>query len=336
MEDYAIIIGINDYTPPQRRGLRTLRGAVNDANRFEEWVSKATGGNVPPNNIKKIISTSDPLKPLQDEIDDAFLEIEAMIRTNGATARRLYFYFAGHGLGTLDDTNNTAFCLANWSEYKRQAALSSREYMDTIKQYGYFEEIFFVADCCRNTKINIKPKSPTFDVIAPADTAGKTNMFVAYATQYQDQSYEIESIETEMRGAFTTVLLDALEGAASKNGVIGADDLRDYLKIETPKIALQKGYKQIPDISHTYVQNTPLLTVVTVKANINITFSTSRNNIIELLNGNLDVIATYDPAKSKSYSIPLANGLYQLRDTANDDTENFKVSPSQQIIDVNF
>ena len=49
-EDYAIIIGINNYTPPTQKGLKTLQGAINDANKVEDWVSSATGGNVPASN----------------------------------------------------------------------------------------------------------------------------------------------------------------------------------------------------------------------------------------------------------------------------------------------
>jgi hypothetical protein len=335
-EDFAIIIGINDYTPVNLSGLKTLQGAVNDANKVEAWVASATGGNVPAGNIKKIISSPTPLKPLQDEIDDAFLDIEASIKANGGLARRLYFYFAGHGLGTLDSTVDTGLCLANWSEYRRQSALSSESYKDYIKQYGYFKEIIFIADCCRNTKINIKPKAPTFSSPVPGLNAGQTNMFVAYATQYQDQSFEIESIDSEMRGAFTTVLLEALEGGASKNGVIGADDLRDYLKIETPKIALQLGYKQIPEVSHTYTQNASLVTVTGVHPNVNFSFGATRSNLIELLDGNLEVIAAFDARQNKNLSKELLSGLYQLRDTVTDETKDFKVSPSQININVNF
>lgn len=334
--DFAIIIGINDYPPPNLRGLKTLQGAVNDANRLEDWVASPTGGKVPSANIKKIISSTNPLTPLQDAIDDAFLEIEMAIQANGGSARRLYFYFAGHGLGTLDNTSNTALCLANWSENRRQSALSSEEYKDTIKQYGYFKEIIFVVDCCRNTKINIKPKAPTFSIPVPAQGAGQTNMFVAYATQYQDQSYEVESVDSEMRGAFTTVLLEALKGAASKNGEIGADDLRDYLKIETPKIAQKLGYKQIPEVSHTYTQNASLVSVGLVQTKVNLIFSAERNNPIELLDGNLDVIDTFDAGQTKNYTSSLANGLYQLRETVTDDTEYFKVAPSKIDINVNF
>jgi hypothetical protein len=335
-EDFAIIIGINDYTPPTQNGLKTLQGAINDANKVEDWVSSATGGKVPVANIKKIISCPAPLKPLQDEIDDAFLEIEADIKAKGGLAKRLYFYFAGHGLGTLDNTMDTGLCLANWSEKRRQSALSSESYKDYIKQYGYFEEIIFIADCCRNTKINIKPKAPTFSSPVPGQAAGQTKLFVAYATQYQDQSYEVESIDTEMRGAFTTILIEGLKGAAANNGLIGADDLRDYLIKETPELAQKQGYKQIPDISHTYVNNTSLLTVEFVQTNLNFIFGATRNNSCELIDGDLNVIATYDAGQNKNISIQLPKGLYLLRDTVTDESKSIQVSPSQSNVNVNF
>lgn len=335
-KDFAIIIGINDYTPTTQKGLKTLQGAVNDANKFETWLASATGGNVPGANIKKIISSPNPLRPLQDEIDDAFLEIETAIKAKGGSARRLYFYFAGHGLGTLDNTTNTALCLANWSEYRRQSALSSEDYKDSINQYGYFEEIFFVADCCRNTKINIKPKAPTFSIPVPAQAAGQTKMFVAYATQYQDQSYEVESVESEMRGAFTTILIEGLNGGAANNGNVGADDLRDFLIKETPELAKKQGYKQIPDISHTYANNTALVSSQVVQSIVNFFFGAARNNLVEIIDGELNIVETYDPSQKKNYSRPLPKGLYLLRDTVTDENKSFQVSPSQNNINVNF
>lgn len=338
-EDFAIIIGINDYyTPPNLMGLKTLQGAINDANEIEAWVASPTGGNVPIGNIKKIISApnSNPPRPLQEAIDDAFLEIEQSIRAKGGSAKRLYFYFAGHGLGTLDNTVDTALCLANWSENRRQSALSSEAYKDFIKQYGYFDEIIFIADCCRNTKINIKPLHPTFSALVPGAAAGQTKLFVAYATQYQDQSFEVEAADSEMRGAFTKVLIEGLNGAASNNGSIGVDDLRDFLIKQTPEEAIVKGYKQIPDVFHNFTNNIALVTVAISQSNIKITFGATRNNNVELLDGDLNIIETFDAEQNKNVQRQLSKGLYLLRDVITDDSISFKVSPSQNNINVSF
>ena len=336
-DDYAIIIGINHYTPPDRLGLNPLSGAINDADEFEKWLSNPAEGDVPAANIKKIVSMPSPPAdptPLQDGIDNAFLEIETAILAKGGQARRLYFYFAGHGIGTTDSPIDTGLCLANWAENRRHSALSSESYKDNIRKYGYFDEIMFIADCCRNTKIDIKPRTPTFSTPQPG--GGHTKLFTAYATQYQDQSYEVQAVDSEMRGAFTSVLLQGLKGAAANNGSIGADDLRDYLMKETPPIAQQMGYKQIPEISHSFNDNATIMVIAISQTKINIAFSDARNNPVELIDGTNTIIEIINPAQARNITRQLDKGLYMLRDTVTDDTKAFQVSSAQNNINVNF
>lgn len=336
--DYAIIIGINHYTPPEEDGLKTLNGAINDANAVEDWVKNQNGGNVPEGNVYKIISRPNPLKPLQDEIDDAFLLIEKKILKSEGAARRLYFYFAGHGLGTLDNTTNTALCMANWSENRRHSALSSEAYKDIFRQYGYFEEIIFIADCCRNTKINVKPIPPTFSPVRPGGDAGRTKLFIGYATQYQDQSYEVAAGGSEARGVFTKVLLDGLKGAAGSNGNIKARSLEDYLRRLTPVEAHKNGYKQDPDVINTFGSDDTIVAITgsVVDRLCSIVFSGSRNNIIELQNGSLEVIASYDATVNKNVRLTLPKGLYALRDNMTDEKHTFEVLPSDETLIINF
>jgi hypothetical protein len=340
-EDFALVIGINDYTPVDESGLKTLQGAINDANKMEEWLISSTGGKVPSANIYKVISDPNPLKPFQDEIDDAFLEMEKKIKSKGGLARRLYFYFAGHGLGTTDDTTNTALCLANWSENRRKSALSSELYKETIKQYGYFEEIIFIADCCRLMKINVNPKPPTFSPPMPSSIAGQTKLFVAYATQYDDAAHEVESIDSEMRGAFTKVLLEGLSGgAADDNGIINANTLFDYLTIQTPIEADNFGFKQKPEIAIFSFGNTPLLIIENFQEKVtllNIIFKNNRNNTVDLIDGsNLDILHSYDASQTKTNTVSLKKGGYFLVDKVSGDKLRINVSPSNYKIDVEF
>ncbi len=338
-ENFALIIGINDYTPLNKNGLRTLHGAVNDADDFEEWVRNPDGGNVTEKNCKKIVSKPNPLKPLQDEVDDAFLVMEQRIQENGGKAKRLYFYFAGHGLGTLHNTNDTALCLANWSENRRKSALSSESYKDVIKQYGYFEEIIFLADCCRNSKINVNGKEPTFAPFMPHENSGNTKLFVGYATTYQDQSYEVEVENSEMRGVFTKVLIDGLNGDAAKDGVINADKLRDYLLKRTPIEAQKHGFKQVPDINHSFSSETPIVTLTNALEQsivCNIKFITTRNALVELIDGSSEVITSFDPTEDNEVQVSLEKGLYLLRDTSTDEIYPIRVSHSNQEIYVEF
>ncbi|MFD2033719.1 caspase family protein [Belliella marina] len=335
--DYALLIGINDYTPPQNAGLRKLRGAINDTNMMEKWLLDKEGGDMPQENIKKILSSEQPLLPLQDQIDDAFLEIEAAIKNKNGSARRFYFYFAGHGLGTLDSIKDIALCLANWSEMRRHSAISSENYKEDISKYGYFEEILFFADCCRNTKINIKPKSPTFSPLMPSDKAKKTKIFIAYATQYQDESYEIETKnqdESEMRGAFTTALLNALNGGAAENGKISVGMLEDYLWIETPKIALEHGYKQIPEINSNIHSAHTLFSCKEKTVKVNFIFSNKMNFFYTLLDGKLRQVHEFDTQNETTFSLNLTKGMYIVKNPSTGDAKFLDIQPKNEEVDV--
>ena len=337
--DFALIIGINDYTPTNANGLKTLGGAINDANYFEEWILSSKGADVPIENCRKIISNPSPLAPIQKQIDDAFLEIEDLIITNAKVARRFYFYFAGHGVGLMNSANEVALCLANWSERRRHEALGAEIYKDIFQQYGYFEEIIFILDCCRNSKININPASPSFSPIMPGLHSGKTRVFAAYATQYQDQSFEAAQENSEMRGIFTKVLLDALNGdAPSEDGVITAAGLKDYLEKKVQSEAQIKGFKQIPQINNAFLNDAPFITLFDKKSDNTmcfISFNPTRNNDVELID-NWKVLETFDATKSKEIQIALPKGLYLLKDTITGDEKGINVSPSKTEIYVEF
>lgn len=339
-KDFALIIGINDYTHPDANGLRTLGGAIRDANDFEEWVLSKDGGNIPRKNCKKIISKTKPLKPIQKEIDDAYLKIDKIIGNGVGKARRFYFYFSGHGVGLMNEANEIALCLANWSEKRRHEALGAELYKKTIKQFGYFDEIIFILDCCRNTKVNINPAHPSFGDPMQDPNTGNTKLFTAYATQYQDQSFEAEEENSEMRGVFTKVLLNGLKGdAPNVNGIITADDLKDYLLKQTPIEAQKKGFKQIPQIIvDSFTKDTPFISLVNFQSN-NITcyiiFSDARNGDIELID-NSGVINLYNASQQKNVQVSLSKGLYLLRDTITGDKYPIQVLPSNKEIHVNF
>jgi hypothetical protein len=339
-DDFALIIGINDYTPLNENGLKTLHGAINDANYFEEWVTNVNGGNVPATNCFKITSIPNPLKPIQEEIDTAITIMINLIKSSGGTAKRLYFYFAGHGLGSMDNTKDTALCLANWSELRRNTALSSEAYQDVIRQFGYFEEIIFLVDCCRNTKINVKPMYPSFAPTLPNPAAGRTKLFVGYATQYQDQSFEIEVGDAEMRGVFTKVLIDGLKGNAKYDdkGIIDAESLKDYLIRFTPLEAQKQGFKQIPEIIHSFNSATPIVILANIQdknVTCHILFNNTRNSNIELIDHS-GVITSFDASQQKSVQVTLTEKLYLLRDTMTDEKYPILVQPSKLEIYVNF
>src|SRR5215213_438392 len=94
--DYAVVIGLNDYPQFGSQG-RPLAGAIADAQRFTDWLCDTdTGGGLPAANCKKILSVPDPLGPNKLVIDLALGSVITDARAAGG-GRRLYFYFSGHG-----------------------------------------------------------------------------------------------------------------------------------------------------------------------------------------------------------------------------------------------
>src|SRR5689334_15890413 len=104
--DCALVIGIDHYP-------RRLRGAINDAQRFADWLTRGDGGGVDPNNVKFVPSQEQPPRPLKIEIDDALRDLTLAARASGGGGR-LYFHFSGHGAELA--VHDVALLLAQWSQ----------------------------------------------------------------------------------------------------------------------------------------------------------------------------------------------------------------------------
>ena len=245
MSNYAVVIGINHYTPPEQQGLKTLKGAIQDAQDFYEWVT--TKGGVPKNNCHLILSTDDPKNPtpIKKEVDDALVKInQAVVANDNKNADRLYYYFAGHGLEVHLDKYNNGMCMADWTEWNQNSsALSSRSYEQKFLNEGLFKEVVIFLDCCRNKKYDFNPQGPP-DIrqIGPND---QTKYLVGFAAQSKNEAYEMAQ---EPRGIFTKVLLEGLNGSAEREGNrISAESLVDYVIIHCPSQAQDAGFSQKPE-----------------------------------------------------------------------------------------
>lgn len=239
-KDYAIVIGIKDYT-----FLKPLQGPIQDAEDFEEWLFSSGGGDLPnhkkdPTVLRHVFFISfagDPLRPIQDDIDDCLFAI----KKNGATTgfRRFYFFFAGHGLGV--NWHQNALCLPKWSNDYLNAALSSAEYLDFIVNSGYFEEVFFFLDCCRDRKIGARPLHPQLGWPKPGDDVANCSSLVVYGSRFDNPSYEamhLQEQEIVINGYLSRALVAGLRGAASNpGGDITIHSLKSFLKSKVEELA---------------------------------------------------------------------------------------------------
>jgi hypothetical protein len=250
MGSYAIIIGINHYTPPENDGLKTLLGAINDSQTIFDWVTGP--GGVPAANCRLIQSSPNPLNPVKTQIDRAVTDIVRMVIANdNKDADRLYFYFAGHGLGVQGDRENNGLCMADWDDYMGDAAtLSSSEYKRKFINEGLFKEIVIWLDCCRTTKLFLRPMAgPGIVPMGPNDNP---RIMVAFATEYKNEAFEASNpgLNTaDTRGIFTRVLIEGLQhGIPLRNGSVDGVDLINYLSFHVPIEAQNANFNQEPDI----------------------------------------------------------------------------------------
>jgi uncharacterized caspase-like protein len=250
MSSYAIIIGINHYTPPNERGLRPLNGAIRDAQEIYNWITGP--GGVPVANCALIQSTQAPLDPIKTKVDRAIANImRSVVENDNKDADRLYFYFAGHGMGVEIDRENNGMCMADWDEYMRDAAtISSSEYKKKFINEGLFKEVVMWMDCCRTTQLYLNPQgSPG---IVPIGPNNKPRIMVAFATEFRNEAFEAEfnaPAGTETRGIFTKVLLEGLTAKIPKtNGFVDGIDLINHLDFFVGEEAQSAGFSQDPEI----------------------------------------------------------------------------------------
>lgn len=346
--NYALIVGINDYTPEQEGGLHGLRAAIRDAQRFETWVRSPDGGNVQDEVQQGFItrkrcfvvtSTANPLMPVISTMNTEIVKMVINISKDGGAADRLYFYYAGHAFGLEKEQDDSALCMSDWSSLARGNALSSRDCLNKLMQTGYFREIVFLADCCRNTLVDLVPSPASLYANAFGPYAnGGTKLFKGYATQYKDLSYEIEKgVVKEPRGVFTEVLLEGLDGAAAEAGVVDAASLKKYLEKNIPVVAQENGFKQVPDISHNFDINTPgvfrRINMGLVQCNIH--FKPEWQGPVELVNGAGDTVQQFN-LSNRDVTIQLAKGLYMLVDLPSGKDKPIHVNLLKNVIDVDF
>jgi hypothetical protein len=244
--DYAVVVGIDDYP-----AYRSLKGAVNDAKDFAAWLcDQFGGGGLPPENCKTVYSVTNPLAPLQQQVDEAFKAILRSVPI-GKRAHRLYIYFSGHGMA--ESNLITDLCLAHWEKEYPNRALDAQEYLATIMALGKFDEIAMFLDCCRVRQVSARGHFPDFNAPSPAPKAGKARFFTANATEYLNPSFEAATSTSSdtplVRGYFTRVLMSALRGgAAVKKGGVPASQLKNYIEENVPELAKKDGYTQDPEV----------------------------------------------------------------------------------------
>jgi len=240
MPNKAIIVGIQAYAelPP------ALQGPKNDAKRFFDWVTTKGGVDPDPKHAKLIFGDEPPpaaalnAHPTAEAIKYEFdlIEEEAKQSATGRAGDRLYLYLSGPGFG--QDLNDASLLMANATQSRTRHHIPGRQWADHFFANGYFKEVLLFLDCCRERYLTAILNGPG-NLTQPVPPPGACR-FYGFAAKYGRLAVE-RIIDGEMKGVFTTTLLDAFKGGASEeDGRITGETLKAYL-YENMKSFLSPG-----------------------------------------------------------------------------------------------
>jgi hypothetical protein len=247
VEDYAIVVGINAY--PR---LRPLKGALKDATKFAEWLKNPSGGALPERNVELVISPEEPqlnlrkAAPIQEDIDAALTRFG--VERGKRIGRRLYFYFAGHGIGTAFNEVGMLMAHAAMTALKRNIGLA--RYRDYLHEHALFDQIVFIIDCCRDRTGGVETAGPDFTNTGDGP-AGAVDDFTIMAAAYGERAFEPPPVDGgEPRGLLTAAVLEGLgdSALADGSGRFTSGSLERYIKRRVPEMAGDVKVRQQPEV----------------------------------------------------------------------------------------
>lgn len=321
---YAIVAGISRY--PLMKDI-DIPGAEKDAERFYQWVISESGGNVPPDNVRKIVSSQfEGSEPTDSRIVEAFIDLYDRAEAAGGTlGDRLYIYLAGHGIARSYE--EACVLAANARKGLFGFHIAGYTYADSFRQLGYFDEIILITDCCRAPAPATPPRAPPFTVMKSANAAD-VRWVHAYATKFSEVAYENKFAQ----GIFTTALL---EGLKSCEGRVTGEVLKNYLEND---VEVQKRVKhQKPEIlcgpqPIVIVENEPsaetkVKVIVRVGAKV-------PNGRLVVDNGSEQLAVRFTKESESSWSCALPRGLYEVR--RGNKSKPFAIRGAEEVVRVDL
>ena len=230
--DRALVVGINAYP-----GLTDLKGAVDDAKEFHEWVTSPSGGGVDKQNA--MLLTSPPISapgsvvddatPANEQIEKFFTIIANDADANGKqkAGKRLWMFFSGHGFAPTG--LRSAVLLANATP-RLVHNISAEWWAERLNEGGYFDEVILFQDACRETMPSAD-LTPPFLIQSRAPVQQNPMKFCALAAKNGKLALEKPFPDGRVHGVFTFALMQGLKGKARDpaSGAITTVSLAGYL-----------------------------------------------------------------------------------------------------------
>jgi hypothetical protein len=285
-DDWAIIVGVQVYP-----GLNELAGPENDARAFAEWTCTPDGGGVPADDyvrqltsrkvppgqglpsspfekgqVALILSSQftppmfqsvDAAQPTATHVVAAFKRLKAnsdqRLRAGQGrqVGRRLYLFFAGHGIQPAlppdPKAHDVLVLMADADVEAVNNHFTATQWAEWFWRAGLFEEVILFMDCCREPTLTASPVPVAYK---PINSPGKHMMF-AYAMPSK-KNYETMMPDGQVHGVLTWALLQGLRGHAlppgKTDGRLTAGDLDGWM-YENMKHYLPPAARADPRIS---------------------------------------------------------------------------------------
>lgn len=255
---YAIAIGLKSY-PGLKNPPADLQGPENDVESICKWLLAPTGGDLPPGNVKKIItsdfaeSSDEPwaghLNRLAFEWIEGFATKNVAAGIGRTVGDRLYIYMSGHGFSTVQRVG----CLltADAAPNKVDANISASAWMNWWQDAGYFHEFVLLLDTCMNRMSIAVPNPPPLAWVNNPVPPGPA--FAAFAAKRPLKAVEAPVAKgdgsVEYHGVFTSAFLDGVNGAAVNSaGTVTGQSMANWLRNALPQ-RLGEADRTNPEIS---------------------------------------------------------------------------------------
>jgi hypothetical protein len=246
-DHYAVLLGINTYP-----GLTNLEGPENDINAFEEWLLKTDCGDVPLENIRKILSSDFPATDDPNEANPTLQSFKRALNSivqdssrqwHERVGERLYLYLAGHGFMPGSSIEDPALYTAEARDGDT-AHIAGLRFASRIRNAGFFEEVILIMDCCQGVLHASRVDDPTW---APPDRkmSGQVKFLEAYGAPRGKAAFERPVVPNgPSRGIFSKVLLEALNTAKADSGgyITGSSFKNQFLQIWDSSYKKETGY----------------------------------------------------------------------------------------------
>lgn len=231
---YGIVVGLNSY----KNDISPLRGAVNDALDFYDWLIDTTprGGGLPAANVARFIEGVSPdtgYIAILEELDNK-LGLEALNATEAGMRDRLYIYFAGHGITVnhpgAEQTELSVFLSTENRSNNPRYQIAARTIKVGVSQLRYYKEVLLIMDCCRDLDI-LTDLTHLWATHRRrfGDDFPLPKIFIMYATESGSVTREFESAGGAYRGYFTEALVRNLRAATDDNGRITFNSVSEAL-----------------------------------------------------------------------------------------------------------